>query len=141
MNKDADKTKVQLIAELEELRKKSKEQEDKLKASNQQLQAANQHLDAQNQQLRATEQQLRAANQQLDASNQQLISSKKELKKEKIYSEKIVETAGAIIVGLDKYHIIRIFNQGAENITGYKKDEVIGKDWFKIFFPKDALHN
>ncbi|MEA1873586.1 MAG: PAS domain S-box protein, partial [Bacteroidota bacterium] len=139
MNKDTDKTKAQLLAELTagqaelaELRKKSKEEEDKLNASNQQL-------DAYNQQLQATEQQLRAANQQLDANNQQLIASEKDLKKEKIFSEKIVETADAIIVGLDKDHIIRIFNQGAENITRYKKNEVIGKDWFKIFFPKEML--
>ncbi|MEA2110119.1 MAG: PAS domain S-box protein, partial [Pseudomonadota bacterium] len=61
------------------------------------------------------------------------------LKKEKVFSEKIVENAKAIIVGLDKDHIIRIFNRGAEQITGYTKEEVIGKDWFKIFFPKEML--
>jgi len=41
MNKDSDKTKEQLLAELDELRKKSKEQEDRLKAANQQLDASN----------------------------------------------------------------------------------------------------
>ena len=41
MNKDRDKTKEQLLAELDELRKKSKEQEDMLKAANQQLEASN----------------------------------------------------------------------------------------------------
>lgn len=68
-----------------------------------------------------------------------LKATNQELKKEKIFSEKIVETTDAIIVGLDKDHIIKIFNRGAEQITGYKKDEVIGKDWFKIFFPKEML--
>jgi len=132
MNKDSDKTKEQLLVELAALRQKSKNQEDKLKAVNQQL-------EAQIQQIHATEQQLRAANQQLNANNQQLIANEQELKKEKIFSEKIVETADAIIVGLDKDHIIRIFNRGAEQITTYKKEEVIGKDWFKIFFPKEML--
>ncbi|MCF8391582.1 MAG: PAS domain S-box protein [Bacteroidales bacterium] len=70
--------------------------------------------------------------QELEARKQ----AEKGLKKEKIFSEKIVETANAIIVGLDKNHIIQIFNRGAEQITSYKKEEVIGKDWFKIFFPK-----
>jgi len=51
MNKDTDKTKEQLIAELGELRKKSKEQEDKLKASNQQLDVHNQQLEASNKEL------------------------------------------------------------------------------------------
>ncbi len=104
----------------------------KRKNSEQQLMTANQ-------QLIANEQQLQSANQQLEANNQQLIASEHELKKEKIFSEKIVETASAIIVGLDKDHIIRIFNKGAEYITGYAKDEVIGEDWFKIFFPSEML--
>jgi len=39
MNKDTDKTKEQLLAELTALRKKSKEQEEILKAANQQLEA------------------------------------------------------------------------------------------------------
>lgn len=75
----------------------------------------------------------------LEKINQQLIASEQELKKEKIFSEKIVENANAIIVGLDKDNIIRIFNQGAENITGYKKDELIGKDWFKTFCQNEIL--
>jgi len=58
---------------------------------------------------------------------------------EKEFSEKLITTSTAIIVGLDKDHLIKIFNDGAENITGYKKDEVIGKDWFKMFFPDDML--
>jgi len=118
MKKDLNKTNEQLSFELNDLRKKSNKREEMLKEANQQL--------------LATEQQLRAA-------NQQLIAGEHELKKEKIFSEKIVETASAIIVGVDKDHIIRIFNKGAEDITGYTKVEVVGKDWFKIFFPKEVL--
>ncbi len=135
---------------VKELAKKSQQLEannQQLVASEQQLRAANQQLEANNQQLTASEQQLRAANQQrcaneqqLRAANQQLIASELELIKEKKFSESIVETANAIIVGLDKDHKIRIFNQGAENITGYTKAEVIGKDWFKIFPPKEILN-
>ena len=88
---------------------------------------------------RAANQQLAASEQQLRAANQQLIASEHELKKEKNFSERIVETANAIIIGLDKDHIIRIFNKGAEDITGYTKAEVIGKDWFKIFLHTNML--
>ena len=88
----------------------------------------------------AINQQLVASEQQLIAANQQLIANEYELKKEKDFSERIIETATAIIVGLDKNHIIRIFNKGAEKITGYTKAEILGKDWFKIFFPKEILN-
>jgi PAS domain S-box-containing protein len=56
------------------------------------------------------------------------------LKREKEFTEKIINTSNAIIVGLDKDHMIRIFNEGAERITGYKASEVTGKDWFILFF-------
>ena len=61
MDSDVLKTKEQLLAELEDLRKKSKEKEAELIAANQQLQASEQQLQASNQQLSASEQQLRAS--------------------------------------------------------------------------------
>ncbi len=84
---------------------------------------------------------LRTANQQLEANNQQLMLSERALMKEKLFVEKIVETASAIIIGLDCNHIIRIFNKGAEKITGYKKEEVIDKDWIDIFVHDDIVPN
>ncbi|MBW1841794.1 MAG: PAS domain S-box protein, partial [Deltaproteobacteria bacterium] len=60
------------------------------------------------------------------------------LRKQKEFSEKIIETSRAIIVGLDKKHKIRIFNKGAEKITGFKSKEVIGSDWFKIFLKPET---
>jgi PAS domain S-box-containing protein len=59
------------------------------------------------------------------------------LKKQKEFNEKIVQTSSAIIVGLDKNHKIKIFNKGAEKITGFKAEEVIDNDWFEIFFEPD----
>jgi|GEM_PF-1687262 len=59
------------------------------------------------------------------------------LKAEKEFSEKLISTTNAIIVGLDKEHRILLFNQGAERITGYKAKEIIGQDWFKIFFKEE----
>ncbi len=114
-----------------------KKVEEKLKASNQQLSASEQQLRAANQQLSASEQQLRAANQQLEASNQQLREGEKTLKKEKEFSEKIIDTSSAVIIGLDKDRLIRIFNKGAERIIGYTKAEVIGKDGFEIAIPAE----
>ncbi len=55
------------------------------------------------------------------------------------FTEKIIETSTAIIIGLDKNHLIKIFNAGASAISGYNKSEVMGKDWYEIFFPKELL--
>ncbi len=51
---------------------------------------------------------------------------------------KIINTNNAMIVCLDKNHNIRLFNRGAEKLTGYKTKEVIGRDWFKLFFDPES---
>jgi len=62
------------------------------------------------------------------------VEANKALKEEKDFSEKVIDTSTAIIVGLDKDHIVRLFNKGAEDITGYKKEDALGKDWFALAF-------
>jgi PAS domain S-box-containing protein len=117
------------ITERKQVEQELKESEQQLKANNQQLTAAEQHLKASNTQLLANEQQLRAA-------NQQLIASEKTLKYEKEFSENLLETANTIILTLDKDANITLFNKFAEKLTGYKKKEVLGKNWFDLFIPK-----
>lgn len=56
---------------------------------------------------------------------------------DKKYAENIIESANTIIIGGDLKGIVRIFNKEAENITGYKKEEVIGRNFFEIFAPKE----
>jgi PAS domain S-box-containing protein len=57
------------------------------------------------------------------------------LAEQKDFSEKLIDTSSAIIIGLNRDHKIKIFSAGAERITGYKKNEVLDKDWFNIFIP------
>lgn len=55
----------------------------------------------------------------------------------KEYAENLIETANVMVIGIDVIGNIRVFNKTAEDITGYKKAEVIGKNWFKVIVPKD----
>ncbi len=66
------------------------------------------------------------------------VEANKALKEEKDFSERVINTSNALIIGLDKDHLIRIFNKGAEITTGYKKDDVLGKDWFLLAFRSDV---
>ena len=63
------------------------------------------------------------------------VKAEDELKTAKDFAENIIETANTIIVTLDKNATITTFNKYAENLTGYKKSEVIGKNWLEIFLP------
>ena len=67
------------------------------------------------------------------------MQTEKTLKEEKEFSDAIINTSHAIIIGLDKNHKIKIFSYGAEIITGYSKEEVLEKDWFKLFFKPEML--
>ncbi len=71
----------------------------------------------------------------------QSIRDKQALKVLKDYSklsEKILTNSNAIIIGLNKRHRIVMFNKGAEKLTGFKIQEVIDRDWFKIFFKPEV---
>ncbi|MBD3355124.1 PAS domain S-box protein [Candidatus Woesearchaeota archaeon] len=61
--------------------------------------------------------------------------TEEKLKKEKKFCESIVNTAQTIILVLDKEGTIVNFNPYMEKLTGYKLEEVKGKDWFDTFLP------
>jgi len=143
----------QLVASEQQLKASNQQlaaNEQQLISANQQLVASEQQLKASNQQLTANEQQLSAANQQLEANNQQLAASeqqfralnqelsvgKKIIEQEKNFSANLVETANSFIVVLDTDANIKLFNRYAERLTGYKKEDVYGKNWFELFIPK-----
>jgi PAS domain S-box-containing protein len=60
---------------------------------------------------------------------QKLLSESKEL------IENIIETANVMIVVLDSGGDIQLFNRTAEEITGYSREEVIGKNCFETIVP------
>jgi PAS domain S-box-containing protein len=61
----------------------------------------------------------------------------RELSASKDYSENLIKTANAMVLGLDKHGNIRVFNQAAERITGYTRKELEGRNWFDVIVPKD----
>jgi len=61
----------------------------------------------------------------------------KKFRKEKEYTESLIKTAQAIILILDERGRIRDFNPYMEKISGYRIDEVTGKDWVNTFLPAE----
>jgi PAS domain S-box-containing protein len=49
----------------------------------------------------------------------------------------LIEVAGAMIVGLDLNGDIRLFNKAAEEITGYTREELAGRNWFEVVVPRE----
>ena len=59
-----------------------------------------------------------------------------ELKQTRLFNDNLIETANVIIIGLNNDGTINLINPFAEKLTGYKKGEVLGKNWFDLFIPK-----
>ncbi|WP_298371538.1 response regulator [Azospirillum sp.] len=55
-----------------------------------------------------------------------------ELRNQRNFAQQLVQTANVLVVGLDHNGIVRVFNETAEAITGYRRDEIIGRSWFDV---------
>lgn len=60
-----------------------------------------------------------------------------ELQRAKDFTESIIETADAMMVMRDLRGGIRMFNRAAEEVTGYRREEVMGCDWFEVIVPRE----
>jgi PAS domain S-box-containing protein len=59
------------------------------------------------------------------------------LRSAKDYAENLIQTANAIMIGMDTRGNITTFNKAAENITGYTIGDLQGCNWFEVIVPKD----
>jgi PAS domain S-box-containing protein len=62
---------------------------------------------------------------------------KKELKEQRDFAQRLIETAQTIVLVLDKDANIVTFNPYFEKLSGYRLDEVKGKNWFETFLPPE----
>lgn len=60
-----------------------------------------------------------------------------ELREAKDYAESLVQTANAMVIGLDTAGRVTVFNDAVERITGYTREELSGVSWFEVLVPKD----
>ena len=65
------------------------------------------------------------------------MQAESQLKAEKEWSERLINYAPNIVVGLQEGSKIAVFNRFAERLTGYKAEEVIGKEWIGTFIPEE----
>ncbi len=59
-----------------------------------------------------------------------------DIRRERDYSQTLIATANALIVGLDLDGRITLFNNFCTEITGYSQEEVLGRDWFTTLVPE-----
>ncbi|MCH8861854.1 MAG: PAS domain S-box protein [Proteobacteria bacterium] len=60
-----------------------------------------------------------------------------ELRDQMEFSERLIDTAHAIILVLDTEGHIKKFNRYLEDLAGFPLSDVVGKSWFDTFVPED----
>ncbi|RMF96708.1 MAG: response regulator, partial [Planctomycetota bacterium] len=63
-------------------------------------------------------------------------ATERQLREEREFAARIFETAQAIILVLDTDGRIVRFNPFMEEVSGYRLEEVRGRDWFQTFLPE-----
>lgn len=53
----------------------------------------------------------------------------------KEFADRLIETVNAMLVGLDAAGAVVIFNEAAEQVSGYRREEVLGRPWFDLAVP------
>ncbi len=69
-------------------------------------------------------------------STTRLQQAEEALRKERNFSQSIIDTAQAIILLLNPDGSVAEFNPYMEKLSGYSIEEVRGKDWFETFLPE-----
>ncbi len=75
------------------------------------------------------------------ASRIREVEAQQALKRERDFSQSILESANSMIVCLDADAKITNFNRECERVTGYGREEVLGKRWSDLFLPPDKRHH
>lgn len=65
------------------------------------------------------------------------LRAKRELKAAKDYAENLIRTASVMVVELDLSGNLKQLNAAAEQVTGYRLDEIRGRQWFGTVMPRD----
>ncbi|WP_224982222.1 PAS domain-containing hybrid sensor histidine kinase/response regulator [Geomonas agri] len=62
------------------------------------------------------------------------------LRSAKEYTENLIQAASVMILGLDLKGRVTLFNRTAEEVTGYRQEELAGQNWFETVMGAEAFY-
>jgi two-component system CheB/CheR fusion protein len=118
---------------------------EELTSSNEELQSTNEELQSTNEEMETAKEELQAANEELTTINEELQERNSELN---TLNEKLHESEQRfrlMVEGIKDYAFYRLdpsghvvtWNEGAQQLKGYKANEVIGKHFSMFYAPED----
>ncbi|HOD15282.1 MAG TPA: PAS domain S-box protein [Spirochaetota bacterium] len=80
---------------------------------------------------------LTARSVEMEKLNAELFITTDMLRKSSDHTENLIATAENIILTLDLDGRVSLFNNAAEQVTGYSQMEILGRDWFDLCIPPE----
>lgn len=142
INQELLEAREELAAANESLEQKVIDRTKALQDSEEETQALNEELTAINEEMAATNEELVTTNEELAESQQELRQMLDELRIADERSAKlaaIVESSDDAIIGKDLEGVVTAWNRGAEQIFGFKEEEIVGHSVLKLI-PEDLQH-
>lgn len=81
---------------------------------------------------------LRLANEHLLQEIEERLLIEERFRKSEERFRTLFHTVGSVIISVSPNHLVLEFNQEAERLTGWQRQEVLGKDALEFFIPDDA---
>lgn len=73
----------------------------------------------------------------IDREQRAVIASTQSIQAAKDNAENLIRTANVMMVELDLAGNVKLVNPAGEQITGYRAEELLGRNWFEILVPKN----
>ncbi len=73
----------------------------------------------------------------LEASEVRREQTERALERERSFTAQVVNGIDAIVCGLSPDGTTRYINATGERITGYRSEEMLGRNWWEVFYPGD----
>ena len=68
------------------------------------------------------------------------VKAERELRRERDYSTRLIKETPAVIWGIDKLGITTFVNPACEKLTGYRSEELVGRNWWNTLCPTGEYH-
>jgi two-component system CheB/CheR fusion protein len=128
MQEEIERSRSDLQAAYEELESTVDELEttnEELQSANEELQTTNEELQSTNEELETMNEELQSTNEELETLNDELHDRTAELNQVNDFLETILASLGVAVAVVDRGGRVRVWNRGAEELWGVRRDEAI----------------
>ncbi len=100
---------------------------------------ASQIIQRKNEEIAAQNEELQTQNEELVERNEIILETNKKLEDEKNRAQHYLDIAGVMFIMIDDNGKVTLANKRAAEVLGRNVEDIIGKNWFDHFLPKDNI--